>query len=275
MDDTLKNLAFGFLALIVLHGSLEKRAKHDANRQIKEAFNNTGGLQTRVEARGMFGAFVNDLYSVEVLGQHQKVDHLPFLIIPRNGWKGSIRHLRLHLTDLTLKGLPVERFDADIPFVTYDLGHALYRDRLVLRGAGAGPASVRIGREGLQKFILTKFRRTLSGVQVEISNGKVVISGNLLLFTGPTAFHATGDLLPRGGRYLDLVNPEIRLSGSPLTPEAAASLLKGINPVLDVESDLGLGGYFTITQVEIREGFVLARGSATIPLDIRHEIKKP
>ena len=121
MDDTVKTVVFGFLGMIVIHASLERRAKHDATAEVERAFQHSGTVHTRVEPRGMFGVLANRLYSIDVYGSGLKSNQLPFTTIPRNGWKGSIRHLRLHFDNLVLKGLPVDRFEADIPNVTYDL----------------------------------------------------------------------------------------------------------------------------------------------------------
>ncbi len=266
MDDTLKTVIFGFLGAIVFHAGLEKRAKDDAARQVSEAFQHTGRVQTTVEPRGMFGAIGSRLFVIDVHGSGQSTEHLPFVTIPRSGWKGHIRHLRLHFDNLTLKGLPVERFDADIPNVSYDLGHALYKDRLVVRGAGDGPASVRIGAYGLRLFILRKYSRTLSDVDVAFAGSTVVISGKLQIFGSQSPFTATGELAPREGRYIDLVRPVMQLNGQPLAPVFVANVLKQINPVLDISADLGLSGYLTLSSVTIGDGAVTVFGRATIPL---------
>ena len=152
MDDTLKTIIFGFLGTIVFHAGLEKRAERDATRQVASAFHNTGTIRSVVESRGMFGALANQLFAIDIHGSGLSTAQLPFVAFPRAGWKGHIRHLRLHFDNLTLKGLPINRFEADIPNVTYDLGHALYKDRLVIRGAGIGPASVHISAEGRTAF---------------------------------------------------------------------------------------------------------------------------
>src|SRR5437588_12218578 len=105
MDDTLKNLTFGLLALLVLHGGLEQRAKRDINRQVRETFAYTGQVRTTIEPRGMLGLLASDIYAVDVYGERLRTDRLPFYLYPRAGWKGRIQHLRLHPSDVTLSGL--------------------------------------------------------------------------------------------------------------------------------------------------------------------------
>ena len=160
------------------------------------------------------------------------------------GGRGSIRHLRLHLTDFTLKGLPVRRFEADVPFATYDLGWAAYKDRLHLRSAEIGTAQVEVGAESLQIFAIRKYRKILSDVSVSFSQNKVFLSGKAALFGVPTAFVATGTLRPRAGRYVDLFNPVVMVNGKPLSAQNANFLLGQVNPLLDIDRDLGLAGFF-------------------------------
>ena len=266
MDDTLKTIVFGFLGLIVFHAGLERRAKDDAARQVSDAFHHSGTVHTIVEPRGMFGALGNRFYAIDVVGSGFVTDELPFVAIPRSGWKGHIRHLRLHFDSLTLKGLPIERFDADIPNVTYDLGHALYKDRLVVRGSGEGPASVRIGANGLRLFILRKYNRTLTDVNVSFTDNRVIISGKVLLFGSQSPITAIGELVPRAGRYVDLTKPVMQMNGQPLSPVFVSNVLKQINPVLDISVDLGLTGYLTLSSVAIGGEAVTVYGLATIPV---------
>jgi len=266
MDDTLKTVIFGFLGMIVFHASLEKRAQHDAARQVSASFQNTGSIRAVTEPRGMFGALANHFYAVDIYGTGQSAEHLPFLAFPREGWKGHIRHLRLHFDNLTLKGLPVSRFEADIPNVTYDLGQALYKDRLVIRGAGAGSATVTIGAGGLRTFILKKYGRSLREIQVSFRDHKVVISGKILLFGAQSPFVAVGELVDRDGRYVDLTRTSVDLNGQPLSPEVAANMLKQINPVLDIAADLDLAEYLKISHVSIGASDITVFGQASIPV---------
>jgi hypothetical protein len=265
MDEVLKNLTIGFLAYVIVNNGLWQRARHDAAQQAREAFNATGTIRASVSARGIFGYFASDLWSVDIYGQNQQADHLPIYVYPRGGWKGRIRHLRLHLTALMLSGLPVERFEADIPFAKYDLGWAVWKDRLLLRGAAVGTAEVQVGAAGLQAFVLRKYHKILSDIEVTFPNKKLSLSGHLAVFGVPTPFSATGLLAAREGRYIDLIDPEIRLNGVRLSPQNTAVVLSQINPVLDADEDFHLGGAFVISDLQIGDAAVLIRGSLTVP----------
>lgn len=270
MDTTVRNVLLGIFGLFAVHASLEKRISHDATQQVFESFNYTGSVHSTAESRGIFGIFRSDLYAVTINADGLKSERLPFEAYPRSGWKGSIRHLRLHLTNLTLKGLPIDRFDADIPFVKFDIRHAIYHDRILIRRAGFGPASARISTDGLRLFILAKYSKTLSDITVKIEDGKVIIRGKANVLGSSLDITATGELLPREGRYLDLRKPEITLNGKPLSETSTESILKNLNPILDLERDVNLGRYFILSSVEIDTNAIVIHGTATVP-----EVVKP
>src|SRR5581483_3041399 len=265
MDDLLKNLTIGLFAFLIVHRGLEDRARHATARQVREAFDNTGSVWEKIEPRGMLGLFASDVWAVDIYGKGIRTERLPFSLYPRPGWKGSIRHLRLHLTDFTLAGLPIDRFEADVPFVTYDIGHALWKDRIVLRDAGTGCAEVRVSAQGLRSFLLRKYETRLSDVLIWQQNRKIYLRGTFSLFAAPLPFVASGRFAPRAGRYIDLIEPTFFLNRAPATPQMTEFILKQINPVLDTERDLGLGGFFTIETVEIGEDGLRIRGQTTIP----------
>lgn len=265
MDDLFKNLALGFFGLTVLHGGLEERMQHDATRQVREAFQQTGRVRTVAHPRGLFGAYVNDLWAVDIYGDHLRCERLPFYIYRRGGWKGSIRHLRLHLTDFTLAGLTVERFEADVPFVKYDLGHAFYKGRLVFRGAERGEAKVEISAGNLRSFLMNKFKTILSDVEVWVQNRKPYLSGRIRLLGSIFPFTATGTLIVREGRTLELTDALVRLNGSVVDKATTEGILKLVNPVLDLRNDLKMDSFLSLTAVEIGERLLTVRGRVTIP----------
>ena len=118
----------------------------------------------------------------------------------------------------------------------------------------------------MRVFILKKYNKTLSDVQVSFQGNKVVIVGNLLLFGSRSPFVAAGELNDRDGRFIDLVRPKMDLNGMALSPVATASVLKQINPVLDIVTDLDLEGYLSLSQVVVGIDAVTVYGRAGIPL---------
>lgn len=272
MDNTVVSLVYGLLGLIVVHGSLEKRIQHDATRNVQASFDSYGSVRTSVMSSGVFGAFANRLYSIDVYGDDVSSDRLPFVAIPRRGWKGSIRHLRLHLTRIHLAGLPVDSFYADIPDVRYDLGHALYKDRLVIRSAGEGPARVAIGSESLRTYILRKYSNLMDSVVVAFEPPRVIISGSITILGKRSSFSAAGQLRARDRRFVDIVDPSVQLGGVATSELFNQTLLRQINPVLDIERDLHLKGYFEISDVQVKMSGIVVDGTARVPVQTERDV---
>jgi hypothetical protein len=265
LDDLVKNLTLGLFALASAHVGIEERLRHDAARQVREMFHNTGLVRVTAEPRGAFGLIASDAWSVDIYGEHLKTERMPFVVYPKSGWKGSIRHLRLHLDDFTLAGLPIAHLDADVPFVKFDIGEVTWKDRIVLRGAGSGPAAVQVNAAGLRHFVIQRYTQTLSDVELWFQNRKLYLSGKYALFGVSMPFIASGHLSPRAGRYVDVTDAILLLNHRPVSPQVAETILRQINPVLDIERDLGLGNTVTMTDVEIGDSEVTIHGQATIP----------
>ena len=137
---------------------------------------------------------------------------------------------------------------------------------MVLRGTGSGPATVAVDGDGLRAFIGRKFSNTLSDVTVRFVNRQVIIEGKANLLGSLNPIFTTGVLVPREGRYLDITEPQIRINGTLVTPAVTESLLKQINPVLDTDTDLGLGGYFVMERVDVGDDEIVITGRASIPI---------
>lgn len=265
MDDTLQNVTLGLCAFLSLHFALEKRATTGAERQVREALDHTGVVRVTSSPRGLLGNEVNDIWAVDVYARDFTATRLPFYVTRRGGWKGSIRHLRLHFRNFTLFSLPARSFEADIPFVTYDLGQAFYRSHLSARSAMAGPATVVIGLAGLREFASRKFASILSDVSFSTKRQSITLTAHLRFFGSSSYLAATGELRPREGRYLDIVNAQIDLDGKRLSPSATDALLLQLNPALDLVNDVHLDDYFRMEAVRIGDDSVTIVGQATLP----------
>jgi hypothetical protein len=265
VDDTLTGLALGFFGLLLLHGSLEQRGRHNAERQVREAFGSSGTISAHVAPRGMFGLYAGQISTVDVYGRGVQTDRLPFALYPKRGTFGSIGRLRLHLTDFRLIGLPIRRFDVDVPKIEYDLSHAMFRDRLVLRKSGTGTATVEVDAEGLRVFLLRKYRGILGEVRVSFAPSQLNLRGSASLLGITAPISANAALTVRDGRYVDFVNPSFFLNEQPVSEQIRTLLLMRLNPILDIEDDLGLRGFFRITQLEIGADSLRLTGTITIP----------
>lgn len=265
MDDLLKKLLLGLATLTVLHTGVNRRAERVAASRVRAAFDDSGTVRVRVRPHGEWGLLAADIGAIEIYGVALRAEHLPLYVSPHSGSRGRIRHLIFHLRDFTLFGHPIDRFDADIPDLAFDLREALFHNRLVLCRSGVGAGVVQIGESSLKRFIQYKFKKLLSDIDISITETAVYVSGKVLLFGGPTPFTATGRLIERDGRYVEITDPLVQLRGVTVSQETAGRFVQQINPVLDIVNDLGLEGYFRITAVQLQRGIAIIRGGVTIP----------
>jgi hypothetical protein len=269
VDDWLKGLAFGFFGLLVIHGSLEGRARRDARQQVRAAFGDAGQIDVRVAPKGMFGLYAGQIHSVDVYGTGIQTDRLPFALVPKTGTFGTLGHLRLHLRDFQLIGLPIRRFEVDVPQIEYDLSHAWFRNRFVLRRSGTGTASVEIGGEGLRQFLLRKYAAILGDVQVTFPASQLALRGRASLLGINAPFSATANLVVRDGRYVDFAQPSFFVNNVPASEQVQALLLARFNPILDIEDDLGLRGFLMLKTVSVGTDSLTVSGTITVPVGER------
>lgn len=265
MDDTVKGLTIGLLSMLVLHGFLGGRARHAAERQMRETFSGSGTIRAEVREEAPFGLFANNIHALDIYGSGVSAERLSFIQVPRSGWKGRIQHLRLHLTDSVIAGMRVARLEADIPNVTYDLGHAFYKDRLFIRTAAPGTIEVWLDQSNLATFAVRKFGRTVNSIKATLAGDRLELVGNLKLLNSATPFSVSGLLSERDGQYVDLVDPIITLNGAPVDAARAHLLMSTINPVVDVEKDLHLGKLITVQRVTVSDHQLIIEGKLTIP----------
>jgi hypothetical protein len=265
MDDTAAGVAIGLLTALVLHGALNRRAAHAAERQVGEAFSGTGLIHAVVREQAPFGVFGNDLWAIDVYADHVSANTVPLEQFHRSGWKGRIHHLRLHLVDCGIAGLQFSRLDADIPSVTYDLGRALYKDRLLIRGARPGRVSVSIEQSSLASFALRKYGKALKNIKAAVTGDQLSMTGDMTVLSASVPFTVDGQIAARAGRYLEVKDPLVTLNGKSVDAASSKSLLDHINPVLDVENDLHLGEIIHVQTVMGQGTKLIIDGEITVP----------
>jgi len=265
VDDTTKGLTVGLLTLLLFHGYLNRRAAHAAERQFQEALSQRGEVHAVVRAQEPFGLYANSIDTLDLYASDIVADQLPFTQSPRAGWKGSIRHLKLHLVHSQLAGMHISRLEVDIPDVRYDIGHALYKNRLFIRSAPMGPVKIWVSEDDLSRFAAIKLKGTVTNASVAIRNN-LLIFGSVNVLGTKNTFAANGNIAIREGRYLDISDVEVSLNGRALAPSAATAMLKSMNPMLDVERDLHLGNSLKIKSVSVGYGMLLIEGEFTVPM---------
>ena len=100
---------------------------------------------------------------------------------------------------------------------------------------------------------------------MQITAEQTTVQGVAALFVGEVRFKAVGKLAPRDGRYLDLAEVHIEIEGANLPPESANLLRQFLNPIIDIERDLGLYDGLAIDAVISELGKMRALGRVWIP----------
>lgn len=263
MSDNLKDAGIVLFSLAMIAGFANWRAEHaivhDLGRNVKG-----GELHAYLATKGDLGTLIGQADSVVVKARGFSSDGFPLRMQRGTGLRAYVRTLKLDFQDITLHGIPVRQFQADIPRVSLDIGRAFFDERVVIRSAGEGTAEAVVESAAMRDYLQKKFPQ-FSEVVLTLTPGQARIEGDMLVLGSKSKVEAVAKLGIVDGRYVQLVEPALKLNGKPLTPAFAQSLLKSVNPVMDLEKDLGLSGYFTATEVVIGEGRVTVKGIARVP----------
>ena len=263
MNETLRDGAIAIFGFALLSNLLGQRTQHAIVHDL--SYTARGGhLQARVYPRGMFGSLLGQASSVRVTGSGVVVDALPFEIKPGGGMHATVGKFYLDLSDVKLKSIPVQRFTAEIPSVSVDSDALIMRERMVMRSAGVGTTESTFRISDLQTYFAAKMGG-MKDASVECVDGGLKIRTSMSFLGFPTAIEAFGKLNAVDGRYLVFNASRLTFNGADANPLFAKSMLDSINPVLDIQRDLGLGAYLALTDVETKEGAVIVKSKLTIP----------
>ncbi|MCH8275394.1 MAG: LmeA family phospholipid-binding protein [Armatimonadetes bacterium] len=221
-------------------------------------------VTVKVKLNGIVRGLGGSLNAAEIVARRFSVDSLPLFTEPERTTRGEIKELRLRLYDFTLRGLHFEELRADIADCRYDLGLARREKQFRLSRSGVGPGYARINEAALEQFILRKYAE-IKSVSVRLTKHKVFVEGRgeFLLFKAD--FYVIATLEPRNGVELRLENAVVFLDGHRVRDGSERALLEALNPVIDLDRDLGLHGAIKVSEVKIGEGVLEVLGEATIP----------
>jgi hypothetical protein len=259
----IKDAAYVLIGLTFLSAFAQRRVEHAADRDIRREVHG-GYVKTMVRSRGIFGLLVGESSTTRIAGAGFLTQDLPFKLEPGGGSRARVGKLELDFRDFTLRTLPLRSLRATIPAVTLDVNQALWNDRIVLRSAGEGTAVAVVDEAGLRMFVAQKYPQ-YKDLELRLTPGTASLSAQAALFGLPARVEATGGVQVRDGRYLDAVNTIMRLNGKEAAASLTQSIVRTLNPVLDIDKDLGLGGYIYMTRAEIGQGILTVFGRATIP----------
>ncbi len=218
----------------------------------------------RTTPRGLVGYLSGDLSSATVTARDFETEELPIHAEAGGSKAGRLGTLNLKLKDFVLAGLKVDRLEASIPDCRYDFGLAKRDHRIVLTKSGIGTGKVTLSQDALGAFILYKFHE-IKSVTVHLADELIAIDGHgeFLLFS--TDFKITGRLEVIGGHALQLVDAMMTFDDRSVDDASRETLLRALNPVVDLNKDLHLERAFELEGLRLDHGSLEAWGKATVP----------
>ena len=263
MKDLLKGAGITLVGVAFFAGLASERARYSARRDLERAIPNSR-FHVSVKPRGLLGMAVGRADSARIQGQGFAVDDLPFRVEPRGGVIARLERLKLDFRDIRIRALPVQALQAEIPRVDVDAARVLINGHFTIRGADAGVGWAVITEDGLREFIARK-RPEFSELSVRLLPGEALVTGRATLLLAPAPIEARVKLGAADGRFLNAVGADVKVNGMPVPPPLTERLMQSLNPIIDVQRDLGLADWLYVTGVEVAEGILTVRARVTIP----------
>lgn len=237
--------------------------ERDAARELATTLS---GPEKRVEVQAKVGpeSLWGDLHSVSIKASKFSADGLPLFTEPRRSHYGMVRNLTIELTDFSVRDLHIESLKAEIPDNRFDFALAVKHREFRLTRSGEGTGEVVVSAQDLADFILKKYKY-IKTVKVEVTNDKMFVSGYGDFGFFKANFLVVAKFEPVDGSKLMLTFAKISFDGFPIDDSKRDAVLKVINPVVDLDRDLGLHGALYVNQLILRDGLIRALGKATIP----------
>lgn len=221
-------------------------------------------VKVHVRLDGIGGGSRGRLKSARIEARDFLVNGLPLFTEPERPQSGSIGVLELRLYNFSLRKLFIKELGADLHDCRYDLSLAKRERRVRLSRSGTGHGYAYVTADALERFLLAKYPE-IKRVSVRLEKYKAFVEGYGEFLLAPSRFYVIADLQPRHGTQVWLSNAIIFLDEKRAPEETERALLNLINPVLDLDKDLGLHGALQLSRVEIRGGVLVAQGTARIP----------
>lgn len=225
-----------------------------------------GGDTKRVQVQAKVGpeAVFGDVHQVTIRASNFTANGLPLYTEPQRSKRGLVRDLRIEMGDFSLRGLHVQSLRAQIPDCRFDLSLAAREHQMRLSRSGLGSGEVVVTAADLKSFILAKFHE-VKRVEVTFDHDKIFVEGHGEFLLLSTDFLVVAHLTPIGGSRLTLTDAKVSLDGEPATPEVEKVLLGTLNPVVDLDRDLGLHGAMNVDHISLGDGLLRAGGPTKIP----------
>lgn len=217
-------------------------------------------IQTSIGPEIVFG----EVFKARLEASDFSADGLPLFTKPKRNKFGHLKHLEMSFRHFNLRNLPIERLDVSIPDSRFDLPFAAKKHKFRLSRSGLGTCSVQITATDLASFIPKKFHE-IKTVSVRFDRGMVIVEGHADLLFLTTDFFVVSHLEPTDGTKLLLTDARVLFDGERVEPAAAKILLDLLNPILDLDRDLGLHSAVHLQHIDVKSGMLNATGTTVIP----------
>lgn len=236
----------------------EKRAAADISARLQ---GDNRQIQVDVQPHLSWG----HVKSASIQAQDFSLEELPLWTEPERSKAGRLDLLKLNLRNLTLKGLQIEELSAVIPNSRFDLNEVLNHGRIRLSKSGVGTGRVKIKEDALAAWITRKYPE-IKRCKVEVMQDVVWVEGYGEFLIVKSDFTVIAKLRSPDGNKLELHEAKIYFNWQRADPFAAKTLLDLLNPVVDLNEDLGLAGAVKVEGIKCRNGVLEAWGAAQIPV---------
>ena len=171
---------------------------------------------------------------------------------------GKIDRLVIRAEDFEVEGLRVQRLDATVRSIRYDLLKAAVKRRLRLTGMGESTLSVRIAGPDLERYLKPRVI-ALQDFQLRLLHGRLEIKGRARALV-PIPITVLAGLEVKGGDEIHLVDPRIRVTAVPLPGFLVRRIMKQVNPVADLSRGADETSRRQIDRLRIAPSYLSARG---------------
>lgn len=213
------------------------------------------------------------LHKASISARDFSLDGLPLYTEPWRSQKGRLGSLELALADFRLRGLRIQKLEASIPGCRFDLSLALNKREFRLSRSGVGTGTVTVAEADLAEWINAKYAE-IKRCTVKVDRDVVWVEGYGEFLIVKTNFTVIAKLKAVDGTKLTLHDAKIYFDWVRADPLAAQTLLKTLNPVVDLDKDLGLADAIKVTDIRLRDGVVRASGLTKIPVAPAENIKQ-
>jgi hypothetical protein len=256
-------LPFALLLGLGLYGDREvARFERLAAKEISSQL--TGDQRVVKVDAVAFASPSGHLASATIEASSFSLTQLPFFTEPWRSKVGRLDLLRLRLRDFEMRGLRIAELTADIPDCRYDFGLARREQVFRISKSGEGTGSVRVEEKDLANYIVDKYAEIKSAT-VRIYNDVLWVEGYGEFLIVNTNFAVIAKITPVDGTKLMLTDAKIYFDWVRADPPASKVILDLLNPVVDLRDGLGLYDALHVTDVRLRDGFVLASGRTRVP----------